>query len=107
MRMALFLRLTKYKENWDFCFFLVFTRNREKSGINSFKVWIPMLGVSLPAFTLPSILSHDPRGKVGCVAAPRVLLFTPVLLFIMHRLKGTEAIASSHHRMTRYAKHDS
>lgn len=35
---------------------------------------------------VPSIQSHDTRREVGCVAAPGVLLLTPVLLFIMDGL---------------------
>lgn len=36
-----------------------------------------------------AILGEDSWGEIGCVAAPRVLLFTPVLLLIVHRLRHT------------------
>jgi hypothetical protein len=78
------------------CFFLFgIYRKREKSDADLMSLNSGM-GGSVPAwhtFTLPSILSHDPRGEVGRVAAPRVLLLTPVLLFIMHRLQGRQAKA--------------
>lgn len=38
---------------------------------------------------LLAILGKDSWGEIGCVAAPRVLLFTPVLLLIVHRLTDT------------------
>lgn len=38
---------------------------------------------------LPAILGKDSWGEIGSVAATRVLLFTPVLLLIVHRLTDT------------------
>ena len=35
---------------------------------------------------VPSVVSHDPRGEVGGIAAPGVLLLAPVLLFIVYGL---------------------
>lgn len=34
-------------------------------------------------------LGEDSWGEIGCVAAPRVFLFTPVLFLIVHRLTDT------------------
>lgn len=43
----------------------------------------------------PAKLSKDSWGEIGCVAASRVLLFTPVLLLIVHRLQETSRHMSS------------
>lgn len=40
-------------------------------------------------YDLLAILGKDSWGEICCVAAPRVLLFTPVLLLIVHRLAET------------------
>lgn len=37
----------------------------------------------------PAKLCHDSWGEIGCVAAPRVLLLTPVLFLIVYWLAGT------------------
>ena len=45
---------------------------------------------------LPAKLGQDSWGEVGCVAASRVLLLTPVLLLVVHWLKDTNVEGSDY-----------